>query len=655
DSNPKISYEIKDGSNTVVDSGVDVVSGTTASIPSTDGVYTISYTASDKHGNTSVVQTETFTVDKTAPVLTTTDTTKDVKIGTSGTIDYKTLFGLSASDAMDSSVTASKVSVNSSAVNVNKTGSYTVTFSVSDAAGNTQTKDVTIRIVALSVSGIVFEDKDYSSTNNAGDGTISGVTIQLINADDDSVITSTTTQADGTYTMNMPNGSESVTNYAIKVIKPSGYIFADANKVGNTDDSVVNVTSGKSANMTLSGSDYTNVNAGLGADMNASLATTNTRVYVGDNVVIGTSVTNGTKKSDSISNAKASYVYDSGTKAYTVTGVDAGTSVLSVVFEDGYARNTVTRTLDVTVLALPTIDGVDYKTQIDKKVTIETTYTPVDGILSYVSSNSSIVSVDATGEASAKSRGTSIVNAKVTTNDTQAKEATKKILVSVGLENDPVVGTKDAIDAVDFYMSYEQAKNRTKEKMIGYANAEAWSIEEATLNDDVAITDVDDSAIDMSKLETKSSVSAKATKTFPVTFTSANGTKVTVDATIADVNTVLNTKDGEAIEAYDFKIKDSDVKGLDKSKVISLAKGKAWNLSDKSKVAITKVNYSKIQAKKGVYPVTLATKKGTSIKVYAKVLETKTPITGTNELTIAVSIMGIVSLLGLAKFKLREE
>ncbi|MDF9867850.1 hypothetical protein OKW22_001440, partial [Bacilli bacterium PM5-3] len=615
------------------------------------GVYTIEVVAVDASSNTSTKVSDTFTIDKTAPVITTTDTTKDVKIGTSGTIDYKTLFGLSASDVMDTTINASKVNVDSNAVNVNKTGSYIVTFSVSDAAGNTQTKGVTIRIVALSVSGLVFEDKDYSSTNNAGDGAISGVTIQLINADDDSVITSTTTQADGTYTMNMPNGSESVTNYAIKTVDPTGYLVAKQN-ISSTPavDSCVDTTTRKSASMTLSGSDYTDLNIGYGADAIIGVSPLTQKVYVGDTVSSNITLTNATVDSINLNNSNASY--SSTANGVDITGVSAGTTKVTITFKNGYNDYSTTKEIDVTVLALPTIDGVDYKTQIGKKVTIEPTYTPADGIISYVSSNSSIVSVDANGEASAKSRGTSIVNAKVTTNDTQAKEATKKILVSVGLENDPVVGTKDAIDAVDFYMSYEQAKNRTKEKMIGYANAESWSIEEATLNDDVAITDVDDSAIDMSKLKTKSSVSAKATKTFPVTFTSANGTKVTVDATIADANTVINEKNGEAIEAYDFKIKDSDVKGLNKAKVISLAKGKAWNLSDKSKVAITKVNYSKIQAKKGVYPVTLATKKGTSIKVYAKVLETETPITGTNELTIAVSIMGIVSLLGLAKFKL---
>jgi len=126
--------------------------------------------------------------------------------------------------------------------------------------------------------------------------------------------------------------------------------------------------------------------------------------------------------------------------------------------------------------------------------------------------------------------------------------------------------------------------------------------------------------------------------TYPVTFTTAKGTSKTVRAIVDHThkpNPNPNPSIYEKIIAEDFKIDADEVATLDDATVISLAHAEAWNTADFTDVAITYVDYSNIQATKGVYPVTFATANNTAITVNAIVEYERTPNVNDNEKIIA--------------------
>ncbi|WP_238548527.1 DUF5011 domain-containing protein [Bifidobacterium biavatii] len=108
------------------------------------GSYTITYTVSDKSGNTTTVSRVITVVDTTKPVL---KTPGDVTIHVGDTFDPKA--GVTASDTVDGDLT-SKIQVTGSA-DTSTPGKYTITYKVTDNAGNTTTATRTVTVVAVNV------------------------------------------------------------------------------------------------------------------------------------------------------------------------------------------------------------------------------------------------------------------------------------------------------------------------------------------------------------------------------------------------------------------------------------------------------------------------------------------------------------------------
>lgn len=108
----------------------------------TIGDYEIYVTATDKSGN---VATQSFPVsikDKTAPTLSLEKTSFALTVGDDAP-DYRSL--ISAKDGIDGDIT-SLITVDDSAVNYDKAGTYKVKFTVSDERGNTVTKQATVKV-----------------------------------------------------------------------------------------------------------------------------------------------------------------------------------------------------------------------------------------------------------------------------------------------------------------------------------------------------------------------------------------------------------------------------------------------------------------------------------------------------------------------------
>jgi hypothetical protein len=142
-----------DGGETVTSSGtVDT---------NTVGTYTITYSATDSAGNTSIVTRTVNVVDTTAPVVTLSGaSTVSVELGD----DYAEL-GATATDA---SGTVSVVITGT--VDTDTVGSYTVTYTSTDASGNEGTATRTVNVVDTLAPVITSSDTftvDESLTETA--------------------------------------------------------------------------------------------------------------------------------------------------------------------------------------------------------------------------------------------------------------------------------------------------------------------------------------------------------------------------------------------------------------------------------------------------------------------------------------------------------
>src|SRR5207249_2840402 len=122
------------------DASVSVTTPSGAVDPNTPGTYTLTYSATDAAGNTGTATRTVHVVDATAPVVTLNGTSPM-------TVECHASFtdlGATASDACDASVS---VTTPSGAVDPNTPGTYTLTYSATDAAGNTGTATRTVHVV----------------------------------------------------------------------------------------------------------------------------------------------------------------------------------------------------------------------------------------------------------------------------------------------------------------------------------------------------------------------------------------------------------------------------------------------------------------------------------------------------------------------------
>ena len=140
-----------------------IVADTSAVNVNAAGTYTVTYNVSDAAGNaaTQVTRTVIITADVTVPVITRVgDATVSLELGSTYTDA-----GATAVDNIDGTITSSIVA-DTSAVNVNAVGTYTVTYNVSDAAGNAATQVTrTVQVVPIAIT---LTSPDDISVNAVG-------------------------------------------------------------------------------------------------------------------------------------------------------------------------------------------------------------------------------------------------------------------------------------------------------------------------------------------------------------------------------------------------------------------------------------------------------------------------------------------------------
>lgn len=124
------------------------------------GTNTLTWSVSDAAGNSAsatltVIVKDTITVDTEKPVITISGTNPvTIKVGDSWSNPAAT-----ATDNVDGVIPSSSITI-SGTVDTSKAGTYEITYSVSDAAGNTATEVLTVIVQDNSVTDI-FEDFDY--------------------------------------------------------------------------------------------------------------------------------------------------------------------------------------------------------------------------------------------------------------------------------------------------------------------------------------------------------------------------------------------------------------------------------------------------------------------------------------------------------------
>jgi hypothetical protein len=129
--------------------------GTITSPASVTGSYYLWILAKDNAGNTTITRTNVFNIDNTAPVITMNGSTP---VNIAINLAY-TDAGATATDSSEGVITNRIVAT--STVNMSVGGTYTVTYNVSDTAGNAAASIVRTVIVRYCASGTLVNDPTY--------------------------------------------------------------------------------------------------------------------------------------------------------------------------------------------------------------------------------------------------------------------------------------------------------------------------------------------------------------------------------------------------------------------------------------------------------------------------------------------------------------
>ena len=210
-------YSASDATEGDMTSKVVVNSDLDCTIP---GIYSIEFTLTDASGNPAIPKRRTVYVvlDRTAPTLTLNGNAVET-VEQCGTYNEP---GAIATDAVDGNLTTAIIV--SGSVNTSKVGDYTLTYTVSDAQGNTATKTRTVQVRDTKKPGI------YNVGNRIVNNAI--VKVQINSVFVDNIYAQD--ECNGAITIVKTPGFNGPVNTAIRATYPVIYTAADPN--GNTAD-----------------------------------------------------------------------------------------------------------------------------------------------------------------------------------------------------------------------------------------------------------------------------------------------------------------------------------------------------------------------------------------------------------------------------------
>lgn len=133
------------------------------------GTYSLTYSVTDQSGNVASIIRKVTVIDKISPTL---SGIKDIQINFGQ--DFQPLAGIAASDNSDGDIT-SFIQVSGS-VDVNKAGTYSLTYSVTDQSGNTVSISRTITVID-NVKPVISGATDVVAGLNTTFNPLEGVTV----------------------------------------------------------------------------------------------------------------------------------------------------------------------------------------------------------------------------------------------------------------------------------------------------------------------------------------------------------------------------------------------------------------------------------------------------------------------------------------------
>lgn len=187
-----------------------------------------------------------------------------------------------------------------------------------------------------------------------------------------------------------------------------------------------------------------------------------------------------------------------------------------------------------------------------------------------------------------------------------------KAFVAVTDADNGKVANKEAIQANNFTIPLSEASTLNSQKYIDESGAIAWKADTA-------------GKVSLGSLTVNSTaVNVNAVGTYEVKYktNTTAGTEVTGFVTIYDDNYAVKADfaRNEAIEAKDFVIDLKDINSVNEPAYILNSDAHGWSADGmNSPVIVTHADSSKVEARKGVYPVTYSTDLGTEVVAYVSV------------------------------------
>jgi hypothetical protein len=263
-------YTVERGT-TYVDPGATTDGGETVTVDTSElnmavsGNYIVTYSATDADGNIGTASRTVIVEDNDAPVIT-----------LSGTNPYTVERGTTYEDPGATADTGETVVVNTSQLNMAVSGTYTVTYSATDADGNTGTASRTVTVDDVPVITLVGSDPFYHENGDVyvdlGATADGGETIAINNSDVNNSV-------DGTYTVYYTTTNSILVGTATRTVKVDSYpvnLYTSAFNYGiqataiSSDGSVfVEVTNASDSkayysNGTQKGGNLTSLSSGVG-------------------------------------------------------------------------------------------------------------------------------------------------------------------------------------------------------------------------------------------------------------------------------------------------------------------------------------------------------------------------------------------------------
>ncbi len=163
-------------------------------------------------------------------------------------------------------------------------------------------------------------------------------------------------------------------------------------------------------------------------------------------------------------------------------------------------------------------------------------------------------------------------------------------------EAKPVIKENEAISANDFYLDVSDIEELTVSDIIARADAQAWN----TVTDELI-------SITQTEYDIKPEIG-----TYPVTFSTSNGTSVKVNMIVAEENKVVSEKYGEVIYAVNIYKNVDDIleSPLLDTDLKTWANAQAWSTDEEETIEITDVEYDfdPDNITPGIYDITFKTK-----------------------------------------------